>query len=145
MDFILKAKLSPRLYFLTRTKTLWFNFTHHQKCFEIFYIFYGMLLSFERIISKKKAVSKTHLKSFDGEIYIFLITDATLKRLFNLYVRFSENWFYRLRTTFTGDPVDWKKRQKNLLFEFWSGTRSKKSFDNTMSELRLRQTFVCVL
>ena len=51
-----------------------------------------------------------------------------------IYVRFSENRFYRLRTTFTGDSVDREKRKKVSVFEVWSGTRCKKTFDDPMSE-----------
>ena len=48
--------------------------------------------------------------------------------------------------TFTGEPVHWEKRKQNSMFEFWSGTRCKKLFDDTMSELRLRQNiYLCPL
>jgi hypothetical protein len=54
--------------------------------------------------------------------------------------------FSRFRTTLTGDPIDRKKRKKNSMFEIWSGTRCKKRFDDTMSELRLRQNiYLCPL
>jgi hypothetical protein len=46
-----------------------------------------------------------------------------------MYVRFPEIRFYRLRTTFTGEPVAWKKQNKKCVSEFWSGTRCKKLFD----------------
>ena len=54
-----------------------------------------------------------------------------------------ETPFNRLRTTLTGEPVDWEE-QKKLVFEFWSGTQCKKPFHATMSELRLRQNiYLC--
>ena len=48
------------------------------------------------------------------------------------------NGFYRLRTTFTAEPIEWEKRKKICHLNFGQVDDAKNKFDDIISEPRQR-------